>query len=74
MNLKFHDGYAKLQNAVALDEDLHGYWHEQKNGRYQYRTAGGGILNYWRKTGAITFQGNAAVREKLKQAVMGTNE
>jgi hypothetical protein len=69
MSLKFRGGLARLKSAIACDEDLGGYWQQRRNGSYQYCTGYGGILNYFWKTGAITFQGDPVEKEKLKQAV-----
>jgi hypothetical protein len=68
MQLEFLGSYAKLQKCVSRTR-LDGKWRRLKYGQNQYRTDGGGYLNWWEGTGTITFQGhNLAAREELTEA------
>jgi hypothetical protein len=67
MALAFPGNYRKLQKAVR-QTGLSGKWRELKYGRKQYRTDDGGCLNWWKRTGTITFEGsNSGATEKLEQ-------
>jgi hypothetical protein len=73
MGLKFRGNYDEIQTAV-LCADLQGFWREPKNGRKQYCSYEGGLLNWW-PTGTITFHGyTPAAREELKKAFIEANE
>jgi hypothetical protein len=68
MQLKSLGSYAKLQGRVSRTR-LDGKWRELKYGQKQFRTDDGGYLNWWEKTGTVTFQGhNLPAREGLAQA------
>jgi hypothetical protein len=70
--LKFRGGYEKLQECVSRT-GLRGKWRDLKYGQKQYRTARGGVLNWWQTTGTITFQGlKAMAREKLEEAFIAS--
>jgi len=56
MSLGFEGNYAKLQKCVTRT-DFAGQWRKLKNGHKQFRTEGGAILNWWKSTGTIQFQG-----------------
>jgi hypothetical protein len=71
MQLKFLGDYSKLRKCVSHTR-LDGSWRELKYGQKQYRTDDGGYLNWWDRTGTITFQGhNSAAREELTEAFIG---
>ena len=68
MQLKFRGNYAKLLKCVVRTR-LDGKWRKLKNGQKQFRSEDGGYLNWWEKTGTITFQGsNLEAGEELSQA------
>jgi hypothetical protein len=68
MALAFAGNYRRLKKAVTRT-GLPGKWRELKYGQKQFRTDDGGYLNWWEKTGTVTFQGhNLAAREGLTQA------
>jgi hypothetical protein len=72
MKLKFSGSYANLQQCVSRT-GLVGKWRDLKYGQKQYRTARGGVLNWWETTGTITFQGlKARAKEKLEQAFIAS--
>jgi hypothetical protein len=71
MSLKFRGDYRTLKKIVRRT-GLDGFWRKLKYGQKQYRIDDGGYLNWWEKTGTITFQGHdVAAREELKQAFIG---
>jgi hypothetical protein len=47
-------------------------WMKNKGSKdhYQYRTADGAVLNYWRKTRTIFFQGPEFAADELKAAFL----
>jgi hypothetical protein len=68
MKLKFTGDYARLQRYVSKS-GLAGKWRDLQHGHKQYRTDEGGVLNWWRKSGALTFQGlNLDARDELAEA------
>ncbi len=68
MKLKFTGDYSRLQKYVSK-AGLAGKWRDLKYGQKQYRTHEGGVLNWWQKSGALTFQGlNLDARDELAQA------
>jgi hypothetical protein len=72
MSLKFKGSYEKLQRCLSRT-GLAGNWRELKYGQKQYRTAKGGVLNWWETTGTITFQGlKVSAREKLAEAFIAS--
>jgi hypothetical protein len=74
MGLKFLGNYHKLQKAVART-GLNGLWRNLENGQKQYRTADGGILNWWQTTGTVTFQSRSTgPKDELKQAFIASNK
>jgi hypothetical protein len=53
---KFIGGYAKLKKYVS-QTGFAGQWREPKNGHVQFHAKGGAVLNWWKSTGTIQFQG-----------------
>jgi hypothetical protein len=69
MSVVFRGDYVKLQRyAARVDPD--GHWRDLEHGGKQYRTASGAILNWWRKSGKLLFQGNGLAASKFELAFM----
>ena len=66
MKLKFRGNYRKLRQLTALTGAA-GQWRVREN-HYQYRAATGAVLNWWKSTGTVTFQGPRRGAKKLKKA------
>lgn len=49
---------------------VHGKWVKLADGIYQFRTVDGAILNWWRSTKTVNFQGPKLEAEQLKQAFL----
>ena len=64
MSLKFRGNYHRLKKAVTRT-GLGGAWRELKYGQKQYRADDGGMLNWWEKTGTISFQG---IKTRLRRS------
>jgi len=69
MKLKFHGNYKNLQQVMALT-GIDGAWREGEN-HHQYRATTGAVLNWWKSTGTITFQGPKSATNDLKEAFVG---
>jgi hypothetical protein len=67
MSLKFRGNYSKLKKSV-LRTGFDGEWRDLKNHHKQYRTDDGGILNWWKTSGTITFQGHGSAANQLEEA------
>ena len=67
MGAIFRGDGAKIRKYVAR-ADARGQWRELKYGCNQYRTDDGAILNWWQKSGKITFQGDGDAAAKFEQA------
>lgn len=67
----FKGSFEELQNTVT-NSGCVGAWTDIANGK-QFKTADGGILNWFPATGRINFQGPAAAREKLQQSFDGSS-
>ncbi len=67
MSLRFRGDYAKLKKYVAC-VDSHGHWRDLKYNGLQYRSDSGAVLNWWRKSGKILFQGHGVAASKFEQA------
>jgi hypothetical protein len=61
--------FKALRRVVALT-GIPGEWTNGKNGHRQFRTANGAVLNYWKSTGTITFQGRDLPAAELKAMVL----
>ena len=68
MNLRFRGNYRKLRQLTALTGAA-GQWRVREN-HYQYRAATGAVLNWWKSTRAITFQGPKWAAKELKNAFL----
>jgi hypothetical protein len=68
MKVKFPGTYAELQDIVLLTE-VFGEWREIGNHK-QYRAESGAILNWWKSTRTITFQGSALAARALRAAFL----
>jgi hypothetical protein len=66
MKMKFHGNYKNLQGVMALT-GIAGEWREGEN-HHQYRATNGAVLNWWKSTGTITFQGPESATNDLKDA------
>jgi hypothetical protein len=64
--MKFTRKFSAL-DSILKRTGLKGKWVRGEN-HNQYRAKSGGILNWWKSTGTITFQGPEAAAEKLKKA------
>jgi hypothetical protein len=69
MSVVFRGDYAKLKKYVA-GVDPQGHWRDVKYGGLQYRTDKGAVLNWWKKSGKILFQGHGVAASKFEQAFM----
>jgi len=48
-----------IQNLKKILQGTSGLWTLKRNGRYVFRTSGGGVLNWWPSTGNIQIQGQS---------------
>lgn len=69
---KFHGSLDELKAAVE-NTNLDGTWSE-KDGKTEFRSKGGAILNWWPKTGTLQFQGNKTESERLEAGVRAALE
>jgi hypothetical protein len=60
----------KLHKAaeVRFDGGPRGRWRDLEHGGKQYRTDKGAIVNWWKASGKILFQGQGSVVSKFEQA------
>jgi hypothetical protein len=63
--------FKALRKITALTH-IKGEWVKNKGSEdhYQYRTDDGAVLNYWRKTGTVFFQGPEFAADELKAAFL----
>ncbi len=61
--------FKALRRLVTLT-GIPGEWTKGKNGHRQFRTANGAVLNYWKSTGTVTFQGRDLPAAELKAMVL----
>jgi stage V sporulation protein SpoVS len=67
MSVIFDCSFGILKKYVArVDPD--GDWRDLKYDGKQYRTRSGAVLNWWRKSGKILFQGYGPAALKFEQA------
>lgn len=64
MKLRFREGFNALQ-AMVMFAGIAGEWQLGEN-HYQYRANDGAVLNWWKSTGTITFQGPELVAIAFK--------
>jgi hypothetical protein len=71
--MKFYGYYEGLQNLLALT-GIGGVWRDFGNQK-QYVANTGAILNWWRSTKTVYFQGGPpAAKEELKAAFFAVNQ
>jgi hypothetical protein len=65
-------GDSKLFERSPRSHIIKGQWVKNKGSKdhYQYRTDDGAVLNYWRKTGTVFFQGPEFAADELKAAFL----
>ena len=56
MKARFGGDYEKLQQRLA-ETGIPGEWRQNGN-HFQYRADNGAVLNWWKSTGTVTFQGD----------------
>jgi hypothetical protein len=66
MSAKFKADFKTLRKVVALTGIL-GEWRRRENHR-QYRAWNGSVLNWWKSTGTVTFQGPKIPAKALEKA------
>jgi hypothetical protein len=67
MTLRFRGNYPKLQKYVSI-VDPQGRWRDLEHGGKQYRTDKGAVVNWWKASVKILFQGQGSVASKFEQA------
>jgi predicted nucleotide-binding protein len=67
---KFKGSIESLKSLIQT-AGLTGKWIERSQGPYTFTSDDGGILNFWRSTGTIQYQGNDAAKAALESAVTG---
>jgi len=73
MSLGFRGTFLKLRKYVSR-VDSRGHWRDLKYHCKQYRTDDGGVLNWWKKSGKILFQGHGQGASKFEQALIAVFE
>ena len=63
-------GDFKALRRLVMLTGIPGEWTKRKNGHRQFRTASRAVLNYWKSTGTITFQGRELPAAELKAMVL----
>lgn len=66
MSLKFRGDFTVIQKYVSRI-DSRGHWRDLKYGGKQYRTNNGAVLNWWKKSGKILFQGHGTGALEFEQ-------
>jgi hypothetical protein len=62
-------GNFRVLRYVVARTGIPGKWTKEGNHR-QFRTASGAVLNYWKTTGTIDFQGSNRAAAELKAMVL----
>lgn len=62
-------GNFKVLRYAVKRTGIPGEWTKDEN-QYQFRATGGAVLNYWKSTGTITFQGPELAAAELKAMVL----
>jgi hypothetical protein len=65
--LRFRGNYTKLKRYVST-VDPRGRWRDLEHGGKQYRTDKGAVVNWWKASGKILFQGQGSAVSKFEQA------
>jgi hypothetical protein len=73
MSIIFRGNYDKIKKYAACVND-DGYWRALECGHKQYRTDDGAVLNWWEKSGKITFQGKANAVAKFEKVFIARSE
>ena len=63
-------GDFKALRRLVMLTGIPGEWTKGINGHRQFYTVNGAVLNYWKSTGTITFQGRALPAAELKAMVL----
>jgi hypothetical protein len=63
-------GDFKALRRLVMLTGIPGEWTKGKNGHRQFRTANGAVLNYWKTTGTVTFQGRDLPAAELKAMIL----
>jgi hypothetical protein len=66
MTLRCRGNFARLQKYVSA-VDPEGHWRGLEYGGKQYRTDDGVVVNWWKASGNILFQGRCSAPLKFKQ-------
>ena len=69
ISLKFRGDFIRIQRYVSRI-DSRGNWRDLKYGCKQYRTNYGAVLNWWKKSGKILFQGHGSAALEFEQKFM----
>src|SRR5262249_28075912 len=70
MDMEMTCGDFKTLRRIVRLTGIPGEWTKRKNGHRQFRTANRAVLNYWKSTGTITFQGRDLPAAELKSMVL----
>jgi len=63
-------GNFKVLRYVVARTGIPGEWIKGNNGHRQFRTANGAVLNYWKTTGTINFQGSERAAAELRAMLL----
>jgi len=61
--------YKVLRFAVART-GITGHWIKGVNNKREFRADNGAVLNYWKSTGTVSFQGPELAAAKFKASVL----
>ena len=67
MAAKFKGELDELKALIA-GAGIDGNWKEEASGKYSFKSKDDGVLNWWRGTGTLQFQGQAAGKAALEAA------
>jgi len=63
-------GNFKILRYVVAHTGIAGEWIKGNNGHRQFRTVNGAVLNYWKTTGTINFQGSQRAAAELRAMLL----
>ncbi len=66
--MKFNGSYDELKSIVD-SAGIRGEWTASDGEKFQFRTEGGAILNWWPKTSTVQFQGAESEKKRLSERV-----
>jgi len=69
MRLAFLGNHKKLVRLISKME-VDGIWRELKNGHMQFHADDGAVLNWWRSTGTVTFQGRKPKAQEFERSFL----